>query len=78
MNRDGFLTETTRADLFVEKGGRLLTPALRHGLLPGVLRAELIASGRAIEADLRIEDVADARLFLGNSLRGLRTAIRED
>ena len=78
VNRDGFLTETTRADLFVEKGGRLLTPALRHGLLPGVLRAELIASGRAIEADLRIEDVADARLFLGNSLRGLRTAIRED
>lgn len=73
-NRDGFLTESTRANLFVEKDGRLLTPALRHGLLPGVLRAELIAEGHAVEADLRRDDFDGARVFLGNSLRGLRPA----
>jgi para-aminobenzoate synthetase/4-amino-4-deoxychorismate lyase len=71
VNRDGFLTESTRANLFVEKDGRLLTPALRHGLLPGVLRAELIDEGRAVEADLRVEDLDGAPLHLGNSLRGL-------
>ncbi len=74
VNRDGFLTETTRANIFVERDGRLLTPAARHGLLPGVLRAELLATGRAIEADLRIEDLDGARWFVGNSLRGLKEA----
>jgi para-aminobenzoate synthetase/4-amino-4-deoxychorismate lyase len=74
VNRDGFLTETTRANIFVERDGRLLTPAARHGLLPGVLRAELLATGRAIEADLRIEDLVGARWFVGNSLRGLKAA----
>ncbi|NLH81797.1 MAG: aminodeoxychorismate synthase, component I, partial [Phyllobacteriaceae bacterium] len=74
LNRDGFLTESTRANLFVERDGRLLTPALRHGLLPGVLRRELIEAGRAIEADLRPQDLAGTRWFLGNSLRELQEA----
>jgi len=74
INRDGFLTETTRANIFVARDGRLLTPALRHGLLPGVLRRELIEAGRAIEADLRPEDLVGADWFLGNSLRGLQAA----
>ncbi|MCE1237693.1 MAG: aminodeoxychorismate synthase component I [Hyphomicrobiales bacterium] len=75
VNRDGFLTETTRANLFVERDGVLLTPAARHGLLPGVLRRELIETGRAVEADLRIADLDGARWFLGNSLRGMSPAI---
>ena len=75
VTRDGFLTESTRANIFVERDGRLLTPALHHGLLPGVLRRALIDEGRAIEADLTLEDLANAdRWFLGNSLRGLRAA----
>lgn len=75
LNRAGFITETTRGSIFVEAGGRLLTPALRHGLLPGVLRRHLLEAGRAVEADLRSEDIARAeRWFVGSSLRGLREA----
>ena len=74
VDRDGYLTETTRANLFVERDGHLLTPAARHGLLPGVLRRELLESGRAVEADLRPADLAGAPLWLGNSLRGLKPA----
>lgn len=74
VNRDGFLTESTRANLFVERDGRLLTPAARHGLLPGILRSELLETGHAVEADLRIEDLDGARWFVGNSLRGLKAA----
>lgn len=71
-NRDGFLTEGSFTNLFIARNGRLLTPALRHGVLPGTLRAALIDSGRAYEADLRVEDLKDAgRIYLGNSLRGL-------
>lgn len=71
-NDEGFLTEGSFTNLFVARGGRLLTPALRHGLLPGTLRQALLDTGRAVEADLRPEDLAKAdRIYLGNSLRGL-------
>lgn len=71
-NAEGFLTEGSFTNLFLARGGRLLTPALRHGLLPGTLRAALLDTGRAVEADLRPEDLARAdKIYLGNSLRGL-------
>ena len=56
-----------------QRDGRLLTPPLARGLLPGVLRAELLDSGQAVEADLRAEDLADGFL-VGNSVRGLVAA----
>ena len=70
VDPDGFLTEGSFTSLFVERDGRLLTPPLSRGLLPGILREELIESGRAIEADLRPTDLA-AGFLIGNSLRGL-------
>jgi para-aminobenzoate synthetase/4-amino-4-deoxychorismate lyase len=71
---EGFLTEGSFTSIFVERDGVLLTPPLARGLLPGVLRAELIASGRAAEHDLRPEDLAGGFL-LGNALRGLVAAV---
>ncbi|TVV71537.1 aminodeoxychorismate synthase component I [Sphingomonas solaris] len=66
----GFLTEGSFTSLFVERAGRMLTPPLSRGLLPGVLRARLIGEGRAIEADLTAADLAGGFL-IGNALRGL-------
>lgn len=75
LNRQGFVTETSRSNIFVERDGALLTPPLEHGLLPGVLRRELIATGAAREVPLRLEDLNHAvRWFVGNSLRGLQIA----
>ena len=55
--------------------GKLLTPALSSGLLPGTLRAELLAAGRAEEAVLTLADLATADgIYLGNSVRGLVAA----
>ena len=70
---DGFLTEGSYSNIFVERDGRYLTPPLSRGLLPGILRGELLADGRATEADLRPEDLAHGFLC-GNSLRGLVTS----
>jgi para-aminobenzoate synthetase / 4-amino-4-deoxychorismate lyase len=72
-NAHGFLTEGSITALFIERGGTLLTPRLSHGLLPSVLRWELIADGKAEEADIRLEDL-DQGFLLGNSLRGLFSA----
>ena len=49
----------------------LLTPPLGRGLLPGVLRAELIDSGRAVEGDADRAPIWPSGFFIGNALRGL-------
>ena len=70
VDADGFVTEGVIWNVFVERDGVLLTPKLARGVLPGVLRAELLESGQAVEADLRAEDLAGGFL-VGNSVRGL-------
>jgi len=72
LNEKGELCEGGRTTIFLQRDGRLLTPALSSGLLPGTLRAELIAEGRAVEAVLTLEDLQSAEpIYLGNSVRGL-------
>ena len=70
---DGLLTEGSFTSLFVARDGILLTPPLARGLLPGVLRAELIETGKAREADLTVVDLAGGFL-IGSSARGLMPA----
>jgi para-aminobenzoate synthetase/4-amino-4-deoxychorismate lyase len=70
VDEPGFVTEGSWSNIFVERDGVLLTPPLSLGLLPGVLRADLIEKGRAVESHLRVADLADG-FFIGNSLRGL-------
>ena len=79
LNERGELAEGSRTNIFLEKDGQLLTPALSSGLLPGVLRADLLAKGKAQRgrADARRSESADA-VFLGNSVRGLVPATRID
>jgi para-aminobenzoate synthetase / 4-amino-4-deoxychorismate lyase len=74
VRKDGLLTEGSFTNVFVERNGKLITPPLACGLLPGVLRAELIESGKATEGELRAEDLKDGFL-IGNSSRGLIRAV---
>jgi para-aminobenzoate synthetase/4-amino-4-deoxychorismate lyase len=70
-NEAGELTECSFGNLAVQLDGRWLTPPLAAGLLPGVLRAELLAQGRLHEARLSRDDLARATgLAFLNSLRG--------
>jgi para-aminobenzoate synthetase/4-amino-4-deoxychorismate lyase len=73
LREDGLVTEGCISNLFVERQGQLLTPPVRLGLLPGVLRRSLIEAGRAVEAELTLADLADGFL-IGNALRGLMAA----
>jgi para-aminobenzoate synthetase/4-amino-4-deoxychorismate lyase len=70
LNERGEVAEGARSNVFVERDGVFLTPPLASGCLPGVLRAELLASGEARETVLLPTDLADG-LWLGNALRGL-------
>jgi para-aminobenzoate synthetase/4-amino-4-deoxychorismate lyase len=74
VGEDGLLTEGSITAIFVERDDTLLTPHLRSAL-PSVLRQDLIAQGKAVEADLTIADL-DGNFFIGNSARGLIRARR--
>ncbi len=74
LNCRGEVCEGTITNVFVEAEGVLLTPPVACGLLPGVLRAELLARGAAREAVLGVADLAAGRVLVGNSLRGLCAA----
>ena len=57
--------------MFLAQGETLLTPPLASGLLPGTLRARLLAEGKAREDYLALEDLENSEFFMGNSVRGL-------
>lgn len=67
---DGLITEGCFTSVFVARDGVLVTPRAELGLLPGVLRADLLAQGRAVEGDVTLDDLAGG-FFIGNALRGL-------
>ena len=73
VDAEGRLTEGSFTNIFVERDGRLLTPPATRGLIPGILRSKLIDEGRAVEAELRREDLGEG-FFVGNILRGLMAA----
>jgi 4-amino-4-deoxychorismate lyase len=75
-NERGEICEGTITNVFADFGdGVLATPRLDCGLLPGVLRAELLDEGHAREAIYDLDDLRSAKaLFVGNSLRGLIAA----
>jgi len=74
-NEQGFVTEGGRTSIFVQPRGssEWLTPPVSAGLLPGVMRASLLADPKfnAREANLTIDDVSMAdEIILTNALRG--------
>lgn len=70
-NERGEVTETTIANLVLEIDGASVTPAASSGLLPGTLRAELLADGRIVERVVTLDDLHRAdRLWTINSVRG--------
>lgn len=75
LNRRGDVAEGTITNVFVaDMSGMLLTPPVSAGALPGVLRAELLALGKAKIARLSVSDLRNGTLYCGNSLRGLIAA----
>ena len=74
---DGRVAEGSTSNLFVSRGGRLATPALATGLLPGITRQRVIDLARAgglevEEGDLRPDEVRGAvEAFITSSIRGV-------
>ena len=71
VNERGEVTETTIANIAVQRNGRWITPSIACGLLPGVMRAELLAKGELVEGVIQSGELTPGetiRCF--NALRG--------
>lgn len=76
VNERGEITETPIANIAVLRGGVWITPRVSCGLLPGVLRAELLDNGELAEDSIAAQDLVPGetvRCF--NALRGVFDAV---
>lgn len=82
LNERGEIAECTAANIFIGRGGRLLTPPLSSGALPGVSRRVLLEAGpryglTIVEQTLRPEDLAAAdEVFITSSTREVQPVSR--
>lgn len=76
FNNLGNVTESAIANIVYQIGGELFTPPLADGLLPGVLRDELLDRGVIAERSLPVDNLESVEaIWLINSLRGWRRAV---
>jgi para-aminobenzoate synthetase/4-amino-4-deoxychorismate lyase len=70
-NTEGEITETTLANIVLQKHNRLVTPPVKCGLLPGVFRQYLLQRGEIEEEVIHVSELtAFDRIYLINSVRG--------
>ena len=71
-NERGEITETTIANVAVQRGGRWIPPPVACGLLAGVMRAELLAEGRIDEGVIRLDELTPGEpILVFNAVRGV-------
>jgi para-aminobenzoate synthetase / 4-amino-4-deoxychorismate lyase len=71
------VTEGAISNVFMEKDGRMFTPPIECGVLPGVYRRYLLQTRPEIEERvLRLDDLRNAdAVYICNAVRGLRRAL---
>lgn len=73
LNTQGNVAATTIANIFMLRGGRLITPPESAGILPGIARKKLLTAVGADEREIAPAELFDAEaVFLTNSLRLIR------
>jgi para-aminobenzoate synthetase / 4-amino-4-deoxychorismate lyase len=74
FNEKGEVTEGAISNIFIERGGKLLTPPVECGLLAGIYRQCMLEERpNAQEAVLLLDDLLSAeKVFICNAIRGLR------
>jgi para-aminobenzoate synthetase/4-amino-4-deoxychorismate lyase len=71
VNEQNRVTESTMANIVIERDGNLITPPRNHGLLAGVFREYWLTQGLIKEAEIsETELLQSSRVWLINSVRG--------
>jgi branched-subunit amino acid aminotransferase/4-amino-4-deoxychorismate lyase len=74
LNERGEIASACMANVFWEKGGRLFTPSLKTGCLPGTTREFVLENADCEEVEIGIEELETAdRIFLTSAGIGVVT-----
>ena len=77
-NENGELLETSIGNLILQIAGKLYTPPINLGILPGIYRQHLLEKGKVEEKVLTLKELAQAEAIYGcNAVRGLYELILE-
>ena len=72
LNENGYLSETSCANIFIVKNNEIYTPKVSCGLLNGIIRMWVVENFSVIEKELTLDDLKNAdEVFLTNSLMGI-------
>ena len=78
LNTDGFITESSIANIFFVKNATVITPSINSGILPGIVREQIIKLCKKnkipiIEKNISPSDIPDMdEAFQTNSLVGVQ------
>ncbi len=84
FNTSGHLCEAATANIFLVKSGKLITPSLASGCLPGITRERVIGMAARVgipceEREVTMEELQSVdELFLTSSIRGVMRVSRVD
>lgn len=79
LNTRGELCEAATANVFLVRGGKLFTPPLSSGCLPGTMRARVMARIAVDEVVLTADDLAAAdEVFVTSATRGAVAVVKID
>lgn len=71
LNENGYVTETSCANIFIIKNKEIFTPKLEDGLLDGIIRAEIMKEFDVNVKSITIEDlIKSEEVIITNSLMG--------
>ena len=72
LNENGYVTETSCANIFIVKNKDMFTPKIEDGLLGGIIREEIIKNCKVEKKSITIEDLKDSEeVIITNSLMGV-------
>jgi len=72
LNENGYVTETSSANIFFVKNKCMFTPKTEDGLLAGIIRDEIIKNCKVEQKSITIEDLKEAEeIIVTNSLMGV-------
>lgn len=72
LNENGYVTETSCANIFIVKNEEIFTPKIECGLLAGIIRAKIIENFDVKERNITIQDLKESQeIIITNSLMGV-------
>ncbi|MET0728147.1 MAG: branched-chain amino acid transaminase [Acidimicrobiales bacterium] len=74
LNRQGLVAECTGENIFVSRGGRLITPPLSAGALEGITQDTVMHMARDMDIEMVFGDLARSDLYLADEMFVVGTA----